>query len=353
MGANGEQDIDALFWERYARTAQVLNLFIVLIDLAYVFATWGTGSNRPALAALNIAALAGIVAGTASRPELKIARSSKRDLIFGAWCLSGIVLIAFAVQLDGGLSSPLAWLLPLSVMFTAMVHRPKLVVLSGLAALVTFLILGALDDTAASAGTRLALRSAYLVALTYAAAVTSRVRWSHYDSQVSLRQALSSLADHDGLTGLLNHRSFHDLLEQHLSSSRSKGEPVALLLVDLDHFKEINDSHGHLVGDEVLQAVTAAITGAIRTGDHAGRVGGEEFCILLPGAGADDARAVAERVRETVEAIAGPASVTTSIGLSAGKAGETSARELLDRADGALYEAKRTGRNKVCWLKAA
>jgi diguanylate cyclase (GGDEF)-like protein len=352
VGELGEQDIDALFWARYAHTAQLLNLFIVLIDLAYVLATWGSGPNRPALCGLNVAALAAVVVGAAAKPELKIARSDRRDLIFGSWCLSGTVLIAVAVWLDGGLSSPLAWLLPLSVMFTAMVHRPRLVLLSGTAALLTFLVLGALDDTEASSLTRLALRSAYLVALTYAAAVTSRVRWSHYDSQATLRRALSSLADHDGLTGLLNHRSFHDRLEHHLASG-SEAAPVALLLVDLDHFKEINDSHGHLVGDEVLQSVTAAITSALRAGDYAGRVGGEEFCILLPGAGSDDARAVAERVRVAVAGITGPATVTTSIGLSSGTTGAITARELLDRADGALYEAKRAGRNRVCWLQAA
>jgi diguanylate cyclase (GGDEF)-like protein len=352
MGEDSEQDIDALFWARYAHTAQLLNLFIVIIDLAYVLATFGSGPNRGVLCALNVAALVGILAGAATKPELKIARSEKRDLIFGAWCLSGTVLIGVAVWLDGGLSSPLAWLLPLSVMFTAMVHRPKLVLVSGGAALTTFLALGALDDTEASSVTRLALRSAYLVALTYAAAVTSRVRWSHFDSQANLRRALSSLANHDGLTGLLNHRTFHDRLEHHLTS-RKEREPVALLLVDLDHFKEINDGHGHLVGDEVLQSVTAAINSAIRVGDYAGRVGGEEFCILLPGAKPDDARAVAERVRAAIEGITGPARVTTSIGMSSGTTAVTSARELLDRADGALYEAKRAGRNRVCWLKVA
>jgi hypothetical protein len=74
MGADGDQDIDVLFWERYARTAQLLNVYIVIIDLAYVLATWGTGPNRPALAALNVVALLGLLAGAASRPELRIAR---------------------------------------------------------------------------------------------------------------------------------------------------------------------------------------------------------------------------------------------------------------------------------------
>src|SRR4051812_44970732 len=107
MGNGGEQEIDLLFWQRYARTAQVLNVFIVVIDLAYVASTWSTGPNRTALLVINAVALVGIIAGVASKPELKIARSPKRDLIFGAWGLSGTALIAVAVWLDGGLESPL------------------------------------------------------------------------------------------------------------------------------------------------------------------------------------------------------------------------------------------------------
>src|SRR3954454_10168289 len=292
MGNGGEQEIDLLFWQRYARSAQVLNIFIVVIDLAYVVATWSTGLNRTTLFAINALAFVGIIAGVASKPELKIARSPKRDLIFGAWCLSGTALIAVAVSLDGGLESPLAWLFPLSVMFTATVHRPRLVVLSGAGALAAFLILGINDDGPMSSAAHLAVRSSYLLALTYAAAVTSKFRWNHHDAQITLRETLNSLAQHDGLTGLLNHRSFHERLDSHLAEARRAAEPVAVLLIDLDHFKAINDSHGHLVGDEVLKRVARAIVDSIRVGDAAARVGGEEFCILLPGAGPEEAREV-------------------------------------------------------------
>jgi diguanylate cyclase (GGDEF)-like protein len=353
MGNGGEQEIDLLFWQRYARTAQVLNVFIVVIDLAYVLATWNSGPNRTALLVINGLAFLGIIAGTATNPELKIAMSPHRDLIFGAWCLSGTALIAVAVSLDGGLESPLAWLFPLSVMFTATVHRPRLVVLSGAGALAAFLVLGINDEGPMSSVPHLAVRSSYLLALTYAAAVTSKLRWNHYDAQIALRKTLSSLAQHDGLTGLLNHRSFHELLDGYIDDSRSTAEPVALLLIDLDHFKAINDSYGHLVGDEVLKNVARAIVASIRAGDAAARVGGEEFCILLPGAKPDDARAVAERLRTSIESVTEPAHVTTSIGLSSGSTDATTTRSLLDRADGALYEAKRTGRNRVCWLNVA
>jgi diguanylate cyclase (GGDEF)-like protein len=351
MGTGGEQEIDLLFWQRYARTAQVLNVFIVAIDLAYVLATWNSGPHRTSLLVLNAVALVAIIAGVATNPELKIAMSPHRDLIFAAWGVSGTALIAVAIALDGGLASPLAWLFPLSVMYTATVHRPKLVVLSGAGALAAFLVLGINDDGPMSSAAHLAVRSSYLIALTYAAAITSKLRWNHYDAQLALRKTLSTLAQHDGLTGLLNHRSFHELLDDYIVDSRPMAVPVALLLIDLDHFKAINDTHGHLVGDEVLKNVARAIVASIRSGDAAARVGGEEFCILLPGAHADDARAVAERVRTSIESIAAPAAVTTSIGLSSGTTADITTRALLDRADGALYEAKRTGRNRVCWLK--
>jgi diguanylate cyclase (GGDEF)-like protein len=353
MAGDVELDIDREFWLRYARTAEVLNLCIVLIDLAYVVGTWSSGAHRPILAALNIAALVGLIAGVATAPELRIAASPQRDLIFGAWCLTGTLLITIAVLLDGGLQSPLTWVLPLSVMFTATVHRPKLVVLSGVGALASYVLLGAVDGGETTSFAKVAVSACYIVALTYAASVTAHFRWSHYDAQIALRETLTSLADHDGLTGLLNHRSFHDLLDRHIAAHRGVGEPVSVLLVDLDHFKAVNDGHGHLVGDEVLKQVTRAILESIRTGDHAARVGGEEFCILLPAAGPDEARAVAERLRAAVAAITGPATITTSVGLSSASTASTTARELLDQADGALYEAKRTGRNRVCWLQVA
>jgi diguanylate cyclase (GGDEF)-like protein len=208
------------------------------------------------------------------------------------------------------------------------------------------------DGTLGSDLPSVLVRAGFLVALAYAAATAAHFRWTHHDAQIELREQLSSLADHDGLTGLLNHRAFHEHLARELAKAGRSGSAVSVLLADLDYFKAINDTHGHLAGDGVLRAVGDAVRASARTGDVGARLGGEEFAILLPGAGPATARLVAERLRAAVERMAG-VSVTTSVGVSSSQSGEISPNELLERADGALYEAKRQGRNRVCWLRAA
>src|SRR5690606_14947053 len=129
------------FWRTYARTGHLLNLLVLLIDTAYVVATWSTGSHRPFLLGLNLAALVGVVAAYLVVPEAKLAASPRRDLIFGGWMFIAVGLITVAAWADGGARSPLAWLLPLSVMFAAVAHRPALVYLSGSFALAGYTIL--------------------------------------------------------------------------------------------------------------------------------------------------------------------------------------------------------------------
>jgi diguanylate cyclase (GGDEF)-like protein len=234
-----------------------------------------------------------------------------------------------------------------------MVHRPQLVALSGAAGLAGFVTLGLFDGTVVDHAANVIVPSCYLVALAYAAATAAHFRWTHYEAQIELRAQLSSLADRDGLTGLLNHRAFHEHLASTLANVARQGLPAALLVIDLDHFKAINDEHGHLVGDAVLRAVAQTLVASGRAGDVVARIGGEEFAMLLPGAGPQDAGTVAERIRSAVEQITEPVPVTASIGVSAAPAGDVDGRDLLERADGALYAAKRQGRNQVCWLRVA
>ena len=348
-----EHDVDRAFWRRYARTSQVLNLVIVAIDLAYVLATWESGARRPLLLGMNLAALVGILGSLASSPEERLAVSRYRDVVFGAWCMFGCVVVTFAVWADGGVSSPLAWLFALSVMFTAMVHRPALVAVSGVGAVAGFAIVASLDGSLTEEPAAVLVRLAYLLALTYAAGTAAHFRWSHHDDQVALREQLSALADCDGLTGLYNHRAFHEQLHRATAvEAGAEPVPVAVLMLDLDHFKTVNDRHGHVVGDEVLRAVTAAIQASIRPCDIAARIGGEEFAVLLPGAAPETAGEIAERLRAAVDRIEEPVPVTASIGVTSSHTGVDGA-ELLERADSALYEAKRRGRNRVCWLHAA
>ena len=347
------EDFDLAFWRRYARASNLLNLFICIIDTAYVLATWSSGSHRTLLLWVNVAGLVGVVVGLMLSPEERIAVSPKRDIIFACWCLTGTALITFAVWADGGLSSPLAWLFPLSVMFTATVHRPQLVAMSGAAALGSFLTIGIIDGTMAAHPASVLVRSGYVIALAYAASTAAHFRWDHYEAQCELRSRLSAMADHDGLTGLVNHRAFHEHLGAALATGARQEASVALLLIDLDLFKSINDEHGHLVGDDVLRAVAQRLSACARAGDVVARIGGEEFAVLLPGAGPDAAGAAAERIRSAIEQIREPVPVTASIGVTSAPAADVTGGDLLERADGALYAAKRQGRNQVCWLRVA
>jgi diguanylate cyclase (GGDEF)-like protein len=148
----------------------------------------------------------------------------------------------------------------------------------------------------------------------------------------------------DGLTGLGNHRSFHEELRSAVSLARRHGQRLALAMVDLDHFKQVNDTNGHRRGDAVLVEV-AQILEQVRTGDRAFRIGGDEFAILFPATNAGGASVVAEKIRARVAAEVD--GVTTSIGIAELGLAAPDADTLLDRADAAMYQAKRQGKNRI------
>lgn len=153
----------------------------------------------------------------------------------------------------------------------------------------------------------------------------------------------------DALTGVGNRRKLEQALSAEIARVRRTGSPLCALMVDLDHFKRVNDRHGHGVGDRVLERFSALLRAQTRPTDIVARYGGEEFAVLLPHAVLEQAVALAERVRasiaaETIEPLAAP--ITASIGVARLLDGEEG-DALLDRADAALYEAKRTGRNRV------
>lgn len=163
---------------------------------------------------------------------------------------------------------------------------------------------------------------------------------------------LRRLADLDSLTGVFNRRAFMSLFAKALSQSQRSGHPVAVLLLDLDHFKTINDTLGHKGGDDALQHFVSTATASLRNEDVIGRIGGEEFAILLAGTGLRDALATAERVRAAVEGnplhVDGRETVALSVSIGvAVSSGTATAASLLERADQAMYEAKRQGRNRV------
>jgi diguanylate cyclase (GGDEF)-like protein len=163
------------------------------------------------------------------------------------------------------------------------------------------------------------------------------------------QKELERLATQDELTGALNARAFAERLAQELDRNRRYNHPLALLYLDLDDFKAVNDRHGHQTGDAVLRLVADATRHAVRQADIVGRLGGDEFAVLMPETEGGVAEAAATRLASGIRTVfRGTPSVTASIGLvSTVNAATTGAEELLRRADRAMYEAKRGGKDRV------
>lgn len=168
-----------------------------------------------------------------------------------------------------------------------------------------------------------------------------------------LRAILEFNASHDALTGALNRGAFFRAAAREFDQSRETMQPLSILLLDLDHFKLINDRHGHAVGDRILQDFCNALRSVLRASDALGRYGGEEFVVLLPGVNRDEALAVAHRLREAIQPPLHLPTYTVSMGVTTLTAAIEDIDELLYAADKALYLAKRNGRNRIEeWLWA-
>jgi two-component system, cell cycle response regulator len=175
------------------------------------------------------------------------------------------------------------------------------------------------------------------------------------DLQARLMAALDTLreqATHDAMTCLWNHSAILDILQREIARAERESGRLAVMLADLDYFKRINDTHGHMIGDAVLREAAQRMSASVRPFDHVGRYGGEEFMIVLPGCNEPNACRVAERLRQhvrgkplTTDSMSIP--VTISVGLVAWEGGRTDAGSLVHAADVALYRAKRGGRDRI------
>ncbi|HET6608826.1 MAG TPA: diguanylate cyclase [Rhodopila sp.] len=208
-------------------------------------------------------------------------------------------------------------------------------------------------------------QAAYLVALaeeteeTRKQADTARLMLEReVEERRNIEAQLRQVATTDSLTGVLNRAAFLTCAERELIRARNNGKVLSILMLDADHFKTVNDRHGHAGGDAVLQYLAGACRTAMRAGDSIGRLGGEEFAVVLPGATLEMGEEVAERLRGQIASHAVwhggvPIAFTVSVGVGAARCADQSIEQVMARADAALYAAKEAGRNRVVLERAA
>jgi diguanylate cyclase (GGDEF)-like protein len=261
--------------------------------------------------------------------------------MFAAWAASEVI-IAVSITLTGGLShETLGWFAIPVVTLSARFSTRGVVI--GVATALTLLV-----SVAFAAGAHAVLQDPPIVIAPAALIITvAMLSTALMRSDIDHR----SEAVIDQLTGMLNRHALSSRTVELTQQSEITGDPIGMLVADLDHFKEINDSYGHAVGDAVLTDVAYLIRKHLRAFDLAYRVGGEEFLVLLPGAELNQTTFLAERMRRVIESspVAGGRNVSVSIGVSASSRGQAfDYQSLFAQADAGLYIAKREGRNRVC-----
>jgi two-component system, cell cycle response regulator len=168
-----------------------------------------------------------------------------------------------------------------------------------------------------------------------------------------LLEQVQTLASTDSLTGVANRRMFEEVLDYELSRARRTGEPLTLVMLDVDNFKALNDKYGHVVGDHTLAAVAQALKSESRDFDKVARYGGEEFAVVLPGCSSRESLPAAERLRKAIGRIQDPVETTASAGVATFPTHSDDAENLVRAADEALYASKRTGRDRVTQARRA
>jgi two-component system, cell cycle response regulator len=166
-------------------------------------------------------------------------------------------------------------------------------------------------------------------------------------SNVWLLEQVQKLADTDSLTGVANRLKFDRVLSAEMKRADRSGESITLLMVDIDHFKSLNDRFGHQAGDEILRKLGSVLSDECREFDTVARYGGEEFAVILPATGASASETAGERFRRLIEEMDAPVPITASVGAASYPASAGDADALVRAADDALYRSKRAGRNRV------
>jgi diguanylate cyclase (GGDEF)-like protein len=336
-------DIHRDFWLKHMRIGFGVFLGETIFVMVYLGLT-PRGQHRQVLWIIVILWFVCGVANLLLTP--KLASSPWRARFSATWTIVAAFAVGGVAYLDGGLASPVLLLLFLPAAFAALAFTPRVAGACGLATIVS-----AAGVWLSGSNTRFSAEGSFVLfavlagslVLSVAASVNRVQRESH--EQV-LADKIAEYATTDGLTGCAVHRVFHQRFEEEVARSIRSGHPLSLMIIDVDSFKAVNDTYGHLVGDHVLAGIGAALRAQSRAFDLVGRLGGDEFAVLMPDTDAPAAAVLAERIRS--QAAAGlEVPVTLSIGVSDFDRSAPTTERMLDDADFGLYEVKRSGRDGV------
>lgn len=332
-----DEDPEA-FWLRHLRSGIALYTVGTVLAACYLLLT-PEGPNRVTLWVMVAPAFV-VTLAVVAMPARRIVRSRHRDLFFMAWSSFTAVFVSTVCALDGGLESPLAYVLIVPMTYASLAYPARSVVAIGVVAAVSAVVV------AVASGDSLA-RTLMLVGtvgmVTFLAASVTQARGQNQRTRRRLVKRLIELATIDGLTGCLNHRTFYERLEIELARSVRHGHQASLLVIDVDDFKSVNDRYGHLAGDSVLARIGSVLGKGARTSDLVGRIGGDEFAVLLVETDPERAEAAAERFRAEVAAPGGEVAVAISVGLAhfdGAAPCPPTARQLVAAADASLYGRK-------------
>jgi len=318
-------DVSALRMREATITAGLwLTLGVGALGELYVALTW----ERPHRLELTVLFALATVTGIAISllPRQRLVRSSWREPFFLSWTMSDFVLLVLATLADGGTSSPLVLVFFIPVVFSAMSYPLASVVTVGVASVLSYLLL-ALSVGGSSA----AYEAAFAVALACTAAMSAWQAQNHKRQH----RALAAVSRTDPLTGCLNRRGFEERALAEIGAMSRSGSSGAILVLDIDHFKLVNDMFGHAAGDDLLCWVSRTLEEVVRSADSVGRLGGDEFAVLLTETDARVAHAGARRILGALQERA-PA----SLGLAVFPDEDTDLEGLIRRADARLYETR-------------
>jgi diguanylate cyclase (GGDEF)-like protein len=336
-------DIQRHFWLRHIRMGFGVLLGETLVVMLYLGLT-PRGPHRGILWVITAVWLACAVVFFLLAPYL--ATQTWRAHFSASWTVLSAFAVAGVARLDGGVTSPIIFLLFLPVANAALAFRPRVAAGCGLATLASAGFVVATDPGSGFSSQGALVLFGVLAGVSALSVAASQNRTERERRERELSEQVAELAATDGLTGCAVRRVFYERLDEEIARSMRNEHPLSLMLIDVDSFKAVNDTYGHLVGDHVLEAIGASLRAHSRAFDLVGRLGGDEFAVLMPDTEAPAAAALADRIR--LEASAGlEIPVTLSIGVSDLDRSMATTEHMFDDADFALYQVKRAGRDGV------